>query len=56
MQQLERAIDALERVQEQAFIDDCCVFCDSCKHPDGSISHDEDCPLPYVERALGDAT
>ena len=48
-------IDALERVESQALDehDGFCKLCGSCPHPDGSISHAEDCPLPYVEAALG---
>jgi hypothetical protein len=48
--------DALVRVADWIMTevgeDGGCPICDSSPHPDGSISHDEDCFVPGVEKAL----
>jgi hypothetical protein len=33
--------------------DGSCKICDSFPHPDGTVSHGEDCPIPLLAKRLG---
>ena len=48
--------DALKALVEEAtpliVVKGCCKFCWSCAHPDGHITHDEDCALGAALDAL----
>jgi hypothetical protein len=48
------SLDAIECARSAGIDekDGFCKFCDSSPHPDGHISHDEDCPFPKLDRAV----
>jgi hypothetical protein len=55
---IEILIDALRRLDDNLSElirkEQGCPFCQSSAHRDGSISHDEDCSIPYLDAALAE--
>lgn len=53
IEQLEEALAAgVDNVRSSIRRNESCPLCESSQHPDGHISHDEDCGLPIMEAAL----
>lgn len=53
--EIDRDLPLLIAIWDSAFDehDGSCKICDSSPHPDGSIAHGEDCPIPDLAKRLG---